>query len=112
MVMKGHSTFSTTLIAKKCFQAKVRPDEYHFGAGGKPTTLKELTEKEVKKPWDPLERTRVPFGGVINELRKRFPLYKSDLLDALSPMCIAAVIFIFFAALSGAIAFGGLYGRA
>jgi len=26
-------------------------------------------------------------------------------------MCIAAVIFIFFAALSGAIAFGGLYGK-
>ena len=80
--------------------------------GEKAELEKELTEKEVKKPWDPLERTRVPFGGVINELRKRFPLYKSDLLDALSPMCIAAVIFIFFAALSGAIAFGGLYGIA
>ena len=73
---------------------------------------KEMTEKVAEKPWDPLERTRVPFGGVINELRKRFPLYKSDLLDSLSPMCIAAVIFIFFAALSGAIAFGGLYGKA
>jgi solute carrier family 4 anion exchanger 2 len=53
----------------------------------------------------------VPFGGVIREWRKRFPQYKSDIVDSFSPMCIAAVIFIFFAALSGAIAFGGLYGE-
>jgi HCO3- transporter family len=73
---------------------------------------KELAEKKVVETvYNPLERTNVPFGGVINELKKRFPLYKSDLLDSLSLMCIAAVIFIFFAALSGAIAFGGLYGK-
>ena len=59
---------------------------------------------------DPLVRTSVPFGGMINELKKRFPLYKSDIVDSASLMCIAAIIFIFFAALSGAIAFGGLYG--
>jgi hypothetical protein len=25
----------------------------------------------------------VPFGGVINELKKRFPMYKSDITDSL-----------------------------
>jgi hypothetical protein len=39
-----------------------------------------------------------------------FIIRKVD-LHFFSLMCIAAVIFIFFAALSGAIAFGGLYGN-
>ena len=71
---------------------------------------KEMNEKKPEKVDDPLVRTSVPFGGMINELKKRFPLYKSDIVDSASLMCIAAIIFIFFAALSGAIAFGGLYG--
>ena len=60
--------------------------------------------------FDPLVRTRTPFGGVINEFKQRLPLFKSDIVDAFNPMCAAAVIFIFCSALSGAIAFGGLLG--
>ena len=45
----------------------------------------EKEEEEKKRPKrmdDPLVRTSVPFGGVINELKKRFPQYKSDITDA------------------------------
>ena len=52
----------------------------------------------------------IPFGGLIEDIRKRYPLYLSDLKDGLNSQCIAATIFIYFAALSGAIAFGGLMG--
>ena len=50
------------------------------------------------------------FRGVINDLKHRFPHYLSDFTDGLNGQCIAATIFIYFAALSGAVAFGGLMG--
>ncbi|XP_076829775.1 anion exchange protein 2a isoform X1 [Brachyhypopomus gauderio] len=60
---------------------------------------------------DPLRRTGRPFGGVIRDARNRYPKYLSDFKDALNPQCMAAVIFIYFAALSPAITFGGLLGE-
>ncbi|NXW52556.1 B3A2 protein, partial [Nyctiprogne leucopyga] len=50
-------------------------------------------------------------GGLIRDVRRRYPKYLSDFRDALNPQCIAAVIFIYFAALSPAITFGGLLGE-
>uniref|UniRef100_A0A9L0SMP8 Anion exchange protein n=1 Tax=Equus caballus TaxID=9796 RepID=A0A9L0SMP8_HORSE len=52
-----------------------------------------------------------PFGGLIRDVRRRYPHYLSDFRDALDPQCLAAVIFIYFAALSPAITFGGLLGE-
>eukprot|EP00095_Tigriopus_kingsejongensis_P009937 maker-scaffold1000_size72005-snap-gene-0.9 protein:Tk09937 transcript:maker-scaffold1000_size72005-snap-gene-0.9-mRNA-1 annotation:"anion exchange" len=60
------------------------------------------------KGYNPLKRTNVPFGGVINDIRKRYPWYWSDIRDGLNGQVLAATIFIYFACLSGAIAFGGL----
>ncbi|KAK2096890.1 Anion exchange protein 2 [Saguinus oedipus] len=60
---------------------------------------------------DPLRRTGRPFGGLIRDVRRRYPHYLSDFRDALDPQCLAAVIFIYFAALSPAITFGGLLGE-
>lgn len=57
---------------------------------------------------NPLERTRRPFGGLINDVRRRYPYYKSDVTEGLTGQCAAAAIFMYFAALSGAITFGGL----
>ncbi|CAG10251.1 unnamed protein product, partial [Tetraodon nigroviridis] len=76
---------------------------------------KSLKDKEalltpLKKSDDPLERTRRPFGGLIRDVRRRYPKYLSDFKDALNSQCMAAVIFIYFAALSPAITFGGLLG--
>ncbi|TSK82138.1 Anion exchange protein 2 [Bagarius yarrelli] len=59
---------------------------------------------------DPLRRTGRLFGGALRDARNRYPKYLSDFKDALNPQCMAAVIFIYFAALSPAITFGGLLG--
>ncbi|XP_035304075.1 band 3 anion transport protein [Cricetulus griseus] len=60
---------------------------------------------------DPLRRTGHLFGGLIRDIRRRYPYYLSDITDALSPQVLAAVIFIYFAALSPAVTFGGLLGE-
>merc|ERR1719244_1664059 len=58
---------------------------------------------------NPLARTGTPFGGLIDDIKYRhFKSYLSDFKDGLNAQVIAATIFIYFAALSGAIAFGGI----
>nr|AEB80400.1 SLC4A1 [Nomascus gabriellae] len=62
-------------------------------------------------PDDPLQQTGQFFGGLVRDIRRRYPYYLSDITDAFSPQVLAAVIFIYFAALSPAITFGGLLGE-
>ncbi|XP_056285949.1 solute carrier family 4 member 1b (Diego blood group) [Pseudoliparis swirei] len=59
-------------------------------------------------PEDPLSRTGRPFGGMMRDIKRRYRYYKSDITDALNAQVIAAVIFIYFAALTPAVTFGGL----
>ncbi|XP_033102443.1 band 3 anion transport protein-like isoform X2 [Anneissia japonica] len=66
---------------------------------------------EVVQQIDPLERTGILFGGLFNDIKRRYPYYLSDFRDALNVQCCAAFIFIFFACLSPAITFGGLLGE-
>jgi solute carrier family 4 anion exchanger 2 len=72
-----------------------------------------LLETDGEKPPhdDPLRRTGMPFGGLVNDVKRRFPYYKSDITEGLNLQCLAAAIFMYFAALSGAITFGGLMGK-
>ncbi|XP_070838092.1 solute carrier family 4 member 1a (Diego blood group) [Chaetodon trifascialis] len=66
-------------------------------------------DKPPEKPReDPLARTGYPFGGMVKDLKRRYRHYISDYIDAANPQVLAAVIFIYFAALSPAITFGGL----
>ncbi|KAB0405530.1 hypothetical protein E2I00_002683, partial [Balaenoptera physalus] len=60
---------------------------------------------------DPLQRTGRLFGGLVRDIRRRYPRYLSDITDALNPQVLSAIIFIYFAALSPAITFGGLLGE-
>ncbi|XP_051879887.1 anion exchange protein 2-like isoform X2 [Pristis pectinata] len=78
--------------------------------------VKSQEERALLKPKksddeDPLRRTGKPFGGMIRDAARRYPQYLSDFKDALNPQCMAAIIFIYFAALSPAITFGGLLGE-
>uniref|UniRef100_A0A8C4RXZ2 Anion exchange protein n=1 Tax=Erpetoichthys calabaricus TaxID=27687 RepID=A0A8C4RXZ2_ERPCA len=59
-----------------------------------------LTPLVVPGDDDPLRRTGRPFGGLIRDARRRYPKYLSDFKDAFNAQCMAAVIFIYFAALS------------
>ncbi|XP_056144689.1 solute carrier family 4 member 1a (Diego blood group) [Lampris incognitus] len=66
-------------------------------------------EKPPEEPReDPLARTGIPFGGMVRDMKRRYRHYLSDFTDAMNPQVLAAVIFIYFAALSPAITFGGL----
>lgn len=68
-------------------------------------------EEPAPEDDDPLRRTGRPFGGLVRDICRRYPKYLSDIKDALNPQCLAAVIFIYFAALSPAVTFGGLLGN-
>lgn len=60
---------------------------------------------------NPLERTGRPFGGLFKDIRRRYPKYLSDITDGVNFQGLAALIFIYFAAVSPAITFGGLLGK-
>uniref|UniRef100_H2ZCT0 Anion exchange protein n=1 Tax=Ciona savignyi TaxID=51511 RepID=H2ZCT0_CIOSA len=70
-------------------------------------------EKKMPPPEDddPLRRSGHLFGGFIHDVKNRYPKYLSDITDALNLQCLASIIFIYFAALSPAITFGGLLGE-
>uniref|UniRef100_A0A8C4H0F3 Anion exchange protein n=1 Tax=Dicentrarchus labrax TaxID=13489 RepID=A0A8C4H0F3_DICLA len=84
---------------KKMLRERVRPND---------SRLKYVYLLYVGPREDPLARTGYPFGGMVKDLKRRFRHYISDYTDALNPQVLAAVIFIYFAALSPAITFGGL----
>nr|ACH67478.1 SLC4-like anion exchanger [Aedes aegypti] len=66
-------------------------------------------EGDGKKPTkNPLEKTHRLWGGLINDIKRRYPMYKSDIKDGLNTETLAATVFMYFAALSTAITFGGL----
>ncbi|KAI1899473.1 hypothetical protein AGOR_G00062160 [Albula goreensis] len=89
---------------KKCMSSAPGAD-----SESKEVSLDELEEEELEV--DPLKRSGIPFGGLIHDIRRRYPHYVSDIKDAMDTQCIAAVIFIYFAALSPTITFGGLLGE-
>uniref|UniRef100_A0A2I3HK93 Anion exchange protein n=1 Tax=Nomascus leucogenys TaxID=61853 RepID=A0A2I3HK93_NOMLE len=60
---------------------------------------------------DPLLRTGLVFGGLVREVRRRYPHYPSDCEMHCTPSVWPAVLFIYFAALSPAITFEGLLGE-
>ena len=96
------------------FRLKREASEKSLGAE---TKAKESEEKKIEPetqpydPNDPMQRAPYVFGGLINDLKRRFPHYLSDFKDGLNPQVLAAASFIYFACLSGAIAFGGLLGE-
>ena len=93
----------------------------------------EIFQLNNRPPTDPFRRTNVPFGGIFNDIKRRYPHYLSDFKvgsgshdslhcelipidpilcqDGVNGQALSATVFIYFACLSGAIAFGGLLGE-
>ncbi|KAI3359586.1 hypothetical protein L3Q82_013987 [Scortum barcoo] len=89
---------------KRMLLDRLRPSDTRLAFGDRVKV-----EKPPEAPReDPLARTGYPFGGMVKDLKRRYRHYLSDYTDALNPQVLAAVIFIYFAALSPAITFGGL----
>jgi solute carrier family 4 anion exchanger 2 len=49
---------------------------------------------------DPLKKTGRFFGGMINDIKRRMPMYKSDIQDGLNSETLAATLFLYFAGLA------------
>ncbi|XP_068186219.1 anion exchange protein 3 isoform X1 [Antennarius striatus] len=109
-LLKTVADFQKQMLRKR----KEREVKKHHSSSGMEQNNKEASEEEEEggdQEVDPLKRSGIPFGGLIHDIRRRYPHYISDLKDALDTQCIAAVIFIYFAALSPTITFGGLLGE-
>ncbi|XP_061556736.1 solute carrier family 4 member 1a (Diego blood group) [Phycodurus eques] len=89
---------------KRMLQDRLRPTDNRLAFGDR---IKVKIPLEPPRE-DPLARTGYPFGGMVKDIKRRYRHYISDYTDALNPQVMAAVIFIYFAALSPAITFGGL----
>ncbi|XP_054827076.1 anion exchange protein 3 [Eublepharis macularius] len=111
-LLKSVATFQKELLRKR----KER-DQKKATKEGQVQEAKELCEvkaeeeEEGEEEDDPLKRTGIFFGGLVRDIKRRYPKYLSDIRDALHSQCLAAVLFIYFAALSPAITFGGLLGE-
>ncbi|NP_001075788.1 anion exchange protein 2 [Oryctolagus cuniculus] len=111
-LLRSVAHFQRQMLKKREEQGRLLPP----GLGLEPKSaqdkaLLQMVEAAGAAEDDPLRRTGRPFGGLIRDVRRRYPHYLSDFRDALDPQCVAAVIFIYFAALSPAITFGGLLGE-
>ncbi|XP_026208453.1 solute carrier family 4 member 1a (Diego blood group) [Anabas testudineus] len=89
---------------KKLLHDRLRPSDTRLAFGDRVKV--EAIPPELKE--DPLARTGYPFGGMVKDIKRRYRHYFSDYIDGLNPQVLSAVIFIYFAALSPAITFGGL----
>ncbi|XP_061923548.1 anion exchange protein 3 isoform X1 [Entelurus aequoreus] len=109
-LLKTVADFQKQMLRKR----KERELKKHHSSAGMEQDNKDMSpeeEENEEQEIDPLMRSGVPFGGLIHDIRRRYPHYVSDLKDAVDTQCIAAVIFIYFAALSPTITFGGLLGE-
>ncbi|XP_068561233.1 anion exchange protein 3 isoform X2 [Cebidichthys violaceus] len=109
-LLKTVADFQKQMLRKR----KERELKRHQSSAGIELNNKEVSpeeEEEEDQEVDPLKRSGIPFGGLIHDIRRRYPQYVSDLKDAVDMQCVAAVIFIYFAALSPTITFGGLLGE-
>ena len=59
---------------------------------------------------DGLEMNFTPMKGIIGDIRRRAPHYVSDYTAGFHPKVLASTLFLFFACLANAIAFGALTG--
>ncbi|KAM6461211.1 anion exchange protein 3 isoform 2-T3 [Liasis olivaceus] len=112
-LLKSIATFQKVLLRKRRERDQKKSiKETNFQESKELCEVKAEEEEEGEEEEDdPLKRTGIFFGGLVRDIKRRYPKYLSDLRDALHSQCLAAVLFIYFAALSPAITFGGLLGE-
>ncbi|XP_034429456.1 anion exchange protein 3 [Hippoglossus hippoglossus] len=109
-LLKTVADFQKQMLRKRK-ERELKKQHSSFGVVQENNEVSPEEEGEGDQEVDPLTRSGIPFGGLIHDIRRRYPHYVSDLKDSLDMQCIAAVIFIYFAALSPTITFGGLLGE-
>jgi anion exchange protein len=57
-----------------------------------------------------LKADKIPFSGLIMDIRRKLPWVVSDITDCLNVKCIAAIIYMYLVSLCSLVAFGALFG--
>ena len=72
---------------------------------------RQKTQNEIGLSWEPKQ---LPFGGLKRDLLRRMfsKTYLRDWVDGITPQSVAVILFMFFACVAPAIAFGSLLDRA
>ncbi|KAL3855467.1 hypothetical protein ACJMK2_014678 [Sinanodonta woodiana] len=72
------------------------------------------TTTEVHETHDDptLQLTGRFFGGLMNDIKRKLPWFKSDITDAFHIQCVASFMYLFLATLTPNVTFGGLLGDA
>ena len=60
-----------------------------------------------RDPDEGLRRIGTIFGGVMDDYRRRFPLYRSDIADSMTRKTISSALFMFFATFASTVGIGG-----
>ncbi|KAK3569038.1 hypothetical protein QTP86_021551 [Hemibagrus guttatus] len=110
-LLKTVASFQKQMLRKRKERENKKGISGVAGPNQETKYLNQDDQEDEELEVDPLKRSGIPFGGLIHDIRRRYPHYLSDLKDAVDTQCIAAVIFIYFAALSPTITFGGLLGE-
>uniref|UniRef100_A0A8C5QWV0 Anion exchange protein n=1 Tax=Leptobrachium leishanense TaxID=445787 RepID=A0A8C5QWV0_9ANUR len=119
-LLRSIVSFQKDLLRKRKEREQRRSAREHAppkttGSTAEPNLVKQVNEDDDDddgdSELDPLERSGFLFGGLVHDIRRRYVSYWSDIKDGLNSQCLAAALFIYFAALSPAITFGGLLGE-
>lgn len=69
-------------------------------------------QRPPEQDGDPLERIGKPFGGLVNDIKRKYPHYTSDFVDAFKSFkCLVAFIFVYFATIAPCVTYGGLLSK-
>ncbi|XP_059583582.1 anion exchange protein 3 isoform X2 [Alligator mississippiensis] len=110
-LLRSIATFQKELLRKRKEREQKKSTKEGIAQEARELCEVKAEEEEEEAEDDPLRRTGIFFGGLVRDIKRRYPKYLSDIRDALHSQCLAAVLFIYFAALSPAITFGGLLGE-
>ncbi|XP_044159184.1 anion exchange protein 3 [Bufo gargarizans] len=113
-LLRSIATFQKDLLRKRREREQrrsIRENATQDTGQTEDTNVKPDDDDDNDDELDPLERSGFLFGGLIHDIRRRYVKYWSDIKDGLNSQCFAAALFIYFAALSPAITFGGLLGE-
>ncbi|XP_061185498.1 electrogenic sodium bicarbonate cotransporter 1-like [Saccostrea echinata] len=75
--------------------------------------IKKAEEAEEESHVDPsLVMSKIPFKGLVDDIKRKAPFYLSDYKDALHVQCLGSFVYVFLGTLTPNVTFGGLLGQA
>ena len=114
------SKFLQQSVKFELYRRDWKPNHYIDPPEGENEKEKELLEDEEdvidddrrNRESSGLVRTGRLFGGLLNDIKRKYPHYWSDFKDGFHPQCISSFLFLYFACLAPIVAFGALLGEA